>query len=238
MKRFYTEAAVLSHDQGTAIGLDGKPVRTPAGRLLLVRPAALAEAIAAEWRAQGEDIDPHSMPLCQLASTALDRVGPNRAAIVAQLVNYARTDLLCYRAEGPEDLVERQTRMWHPLIGWVADTFGATLLITHGVIPVSQPSEALDNLERVVAGYDVHVLTALQSAVAAMGSLVLGLALVEGRLTAEDAFAISQLDETYQQELWGEDPEAVRARDALRQDIAAAARFLELSVRGDMHLGH
>ncbi|PKU21882.1 ATP12 family chaperone protein [Telmatospirillum siberiense] len=238
MKRFYTEAAVMPHGEGLAIALDGKAVRTPAGQLLLAGHADLAEAIAAEWRGQGEEILPHSMPLCQLLSTALDRVIPNRFVIVEQLMNYAGTDLLCYRAESPRDLVERQERVWQPLIDWVLVAFGVEMQVTRGVIPISQPTEAIAALENTVAGYDPLRLTALQSAVPATGSLVLGLALVEERLTAEEAFAISQLDETYQTELWGEDPEAARARAALRRDIAAASRFLELSVRKDMQLGH
>jgi chaperone required for assembly of F1-ATPase len=238
MKRFYSQAAVAQSDEGYTITLDGKTVRTPAGRTLMVQHAPLAEAIADEWLAQGETIHPHSMPLSQLASTALDRVIPNRGVIVSQLVNYAGTDLLCYRAEAPRDLVERQDRLWQPLVDWVTASFGVELRVTCGVIPVAQPDATLLRLGEVLARYDDMQITALQSAVAAMGSLLLGLALVEQRLTAEESFAVSQLDETYQIELWGEDPEAARARAALRKDIAAAWRFLELCVRKDMHLSH
>lgn len=238
MKRFYSLAAVVQSDEGYTIALDGKTVRTPAGRVLTVRHAPLAEAIAGEWLAQGETIRPDSMPLSQLASTALDRVIPNRPAIVSQLVNYAGTDLLCYRAEGPRDLVERQERLWQPLVDWVTATFGVELRVTRGVIPVEQPEGTLRSLEEILGRYDDLQITALQSAVAAMGSLFLGLALVEGRLSAEESFAASQLDETYQIELWGEDAEAGRAREALRKDIASAWRFLELSVRKGMHLSH
>jgi chaperone required for assembly of F1-ATPase len=238
MKRFYSQASVAQGDDGFTITLDGKTIQTPAGNRLLVQDAGLAEAIAGEWLAQGETIRPDCMPLTQLASTALDRVIPNRPVIIAQLVNYAATDLLCYRAEAPQDLVERQDRLWQPLVDWVSATFDVELRVTRGVIPVAQPEATLAAFAAFLERYDHLRLTALQSAVAAMGSLLLGLALVEGRLAAEEAFAASQLDESYQIELWGEDVEATRAREALRKDIAAASQFLELCVRKDMHLSH
>ncbi len=238
MKRFYAQAAVIATDEGFAIALDDKTVRTPAGHVLTVWQAELAAAIAEEWLAQDDTIRPDSMPLCQLASTALDRVIPHRQAIIEQLLNYAKTDLLCYWADAPQDLVERQKRLWQPLIDWVTARFAVDVRVTRGVIPVAQPETTLAVLEGVLAGYDHLRLTALQSAVAAMGSLLLGLALVEDRLSPEEAFAVSQLDETYQIELWGEDAEAARSREALRKDIAAATRFLELCIRKDMHLSH
>jgi chaperone required for assembly of F1-ATPase len=238
MKRFYTQAAAVEGQDGYTVTLDGKAVRTPAGHLLCVRNRALAEAIAAEWMAQGETVRPDGMPLTQLASTAQDRVIPKRAAIVAQLLNYAQTDLLCYRALEPSDLVARQDRLWQPLVDWVTATFGVEVSITQGVMPVPQPQPALATLEEVVGRYDDMRLTALQSAVAAMGSLLLGLALVEGRLSAEEAFVASQLDESYQIELWGEVAEAKPLREALRKDVAAAARFLELCDRQGRHLSH
>jgi chaperone required for assembly of F1-ATPase len=238
MKRFYARAAVVPTDEGFTIALDDKTVRTPAGHVLAVQPAELAEAIAEEWLAQGEAIRPDSMPLCQLASTALDRVIPHRRLIVEQLLNYAKTDLLCYWAEAPQDLVERQKRLWQPMVDWAMARFAVDVRVTRGVIPVVQPETTLAVLEEVLAGYDHLRLTALQSAVAAMGSLLLGLALIEERLSPEEAFAVSQLDETYQIELWGEDAEAARSREALRKDIAAAARFLELSIRKGIHLSH
>jgi chaperone required for assembly of F1-ATPase len=231
MKRFYSEAATVGRSDGFVITLDGKPVRTPAGQILLLQSSALAEAIANEWSTQGENILPERMPLTQLASTALDRVIPNRPAILAQLLDYGKTDLLCYRAHGPGDLVERQDQVWQPLIDWAMASFDVVLRVTRGIIPVEQPEASLAALINVLERYDDMRLTALQSAVAATGSLLLGLALVEGRLDAEAAFAASQLDETYQAELWGEDAEAAKARLSLRNDIAAAAQFIDLYVR-------
>jgi chaperone required for assembly of F1-ATPase len=231
MRRFYSEVKGAQSGDGFLVMLDGKSVRTPLGRTLSLPNAALAEAIAEEWRSQGDTIRPESMPLTQLASTALDRVIPNRAAIIGQLIQYAKTDLLCYRAETPRDLVARQEREWQPLVDWVTMTFDVELCVTRGIIPVEQPATSLATLAEVLARYDDMRLTALQSAVAAMGSVLLGLALVEGRLGAEEAFAASQLDESYQIELWGEDAEAAKAREALRNDIAAAAQFIDLYVR-------
>ncbi len=227
-KRFYAQAQAVAAESGFAIHLDGKPVKTPRGRPLAAPSLALAEAIAAEWTAQDEMVVPATMPLTQLASTALDRVGPERAHITGELMTYAGTDLLCYRAEIPVDLAARQTRDWQPLLDWAALTFDAPLVVTTALQAVAQPPQALAALERSLDRTDVWRLTAIQSATAALGSLVLALALAEGRLTAAEAFELSQLDETYQIEQWGEDYEAADRRAALAADIAAAARLLDL----------
>lgn len=230
IKRFYKQAGIAATDAGFAVRLDGKPVKTPAGHALEVPAQALAEAIAAEWEAQESEVKPHSMPLTQLASTAIDRVGPERAAILEQLLNYAGTDLLCYRADFPPDLVERQARGWQPLLDWAREQVGAALAATEGVIAIDQPAEALAALQARLDGLDTWRLTAVQSATAASGSLVLALALEAGRLTGGETFALSQLDETYQIEQWGEDAEAAQRRAILERDIKAAERFLALLV--------
>jgi chaperone required for assembly of F1-ATPase len=228
IKRFYKLATAEARDGGFAILLDGKAIKTPGARPLAVPSPRLAEAIAEEWHSQGEQVLPSSMPMTQLASTALDRVGPERVHITQQLMNYAGTDLLCYRAETPGDLVARQTRIWQPLLDWAAQALDAPLTPTTSLTAQSQPEHSLAALNRRLDSYDDWRLTALQSATAAMGSLILGLALAEGRLDAEAAFQASQLDETYQIELWGEDWEAADRRAALKADIEAAARFLGL----------
>lgn len=230
IKRFYKQACFAESAAGYAITLDGKPVKTPAGKPLEVPARALAEAIAAEWEGQGAEVRPNSMPLTQLASTALDRVGPERAAIIEQMVGYAGTDLLCYRADYPPDLVLRQTRGWQPLLDWAGSELGANLDVTEGVIAIEQPPAALAALEARLSGCDVWKLTAVQSATAAAGSLVLALALTEGRLTGTETFELSQLDETFQIEQWGEDAEATQRRAILKRDIAAAERLLALVV--------
>lgn len=229
LKRFYKQAAVAETEDGFAVHLDGRPVKTPAGRRLAVPFRALAEAMVAEWLEQGEEIKPKSMPMTQLASTALDRVGPERATIIEQLIRFADTDLLCYRAEFPPDLVARQTNQWQPLLDWAADSVGGRLVVTSGVVAVPQPAQALAALLARLESYDDWCLCAAQAACAASGSLVLALAMIEGRLTGQQTYEVSQLDETYQIEQWGEDWEAADRRAALQRDILAAERLLTLA---------
>lgn len=228
MKRFYTRAEVAVSDTGFSVTLDGRTVRTPAGHPLVLPHQGLAAAVAAEWLAQGETVKPHEMPMMQLASTALDRVAPSRDMIINEMIRYAGTDLLCYRAESPQDLVERQRAVWQPILDWIDAQIGAPMPVTTGLLPIAPPDGSVGALRAHITAYDDIRLTALQNAVASMGSLLLGIALVDGHLTAEEAFAASQLDETYQIELWGEDPEATKRREVLRNDIAASARLLEL----------
>ncbi|MGE5203319.1 MAG: ATP12 family chaperone protein [Acidobacteriota bacterium] len=228
MKRFYKHATVSESERGFGVALDGKPLRTPAKHPLTVPSRALAEAIAAEWQAQGERIDPHALPLTRLASIALDLVAPRRAAVVAEIARYAGTDLLCYRAEEPAELRARQHAAWQPLLDWATQRFDAPLGVTAGVLPVPQPAATLAAFTAAVGAYDTHRLAALHLATAALGSLVLALALVEGRLDAETAFAAAQLDETFQIERWGEDSEQMKRRANLKDDIALAARFVAL----------
>ncbi len=229
LKRFYKQASAAATEDGFAVHLDGRPVKTPAGCRLAVPFRPLAEAMAEEWEAQVEEIKPHTMPMTQLASTALDRIGPERATILDQLARFADTDLLCYRADFPPDLVKRQTSQWQPLLDWAAELTGGRLAVTSGVVAVAQPAEAVAALTGRLASYDDWQLTAAQAACAASGSLVLALALVEGRLSGEQTYEISQLDETYQIEQWGEDAEAAARRAALRRDIVAAERLLLLA---------
>ncbi len=227
-KRFYKQAAAGEAEGGFTVRLDGKAVKTPAGKPLVVPARALAEAVAEEWAAQGETVRPADMPLTQLAATALDRIGPEREAILGQLQAYAGTELLCYRADFPPDLSERQHHAWQPLLDWAEGAFGAKLTVTTGVVAVTQPAGSLAALAAQLAGYDTWQLCVVQAACAAAGSLVLALALAEGRLGGAEAFDLSQLDETYQIERWGEDEEAAARRAALRRDVLAAERLLAL----------
>lgn len=231
MKRLYRDVAAVPAEGGFAVTLDGKPVRTPAKAALVVAGRALAEAIAAEWQAQGERVDPSTMPLTRLASTAIDLVAPRRAEIVAMIAKYAATDLVCYRADGPPELVERQHRAWQPLIDWARERYNAPLEVATGIMPCDQPAASLAALTARVASHDPWQLTALNLATAASGSLVVALALAEGRLDAEAAFAAAELDASFQIERWGEDPEQTQRRRALKEDIEAAARFLALVAR-------
>jgi chaperone required for assembly of F1-ATPase len=229
MKRLYTDVTVAPTADGFGVSLDGKPVNTPAGARLSLPLPALVEAIAAEWAAQGERIVPATMPLMQLAATALDRVAPARPQTIVQLVRYGETDLLCYRAEDPPDLVGRQTAMWQPLVDWAGMRFGAPLAVTAGLMPQPQTAAALAALRRPLEAMSVLTLTGLLAATGAAGSLILGLALQARRLSPEEAWALSQLDETFQIERWGEDEEAARRRAAVRDDLLAAGRFLDLA---------
>lgn len=228
MKRFYREAVVATAEDGFTILLDGKPLRTPAKNELKVARRGLAEAIAAEWQGQGKTVTPLALPLTRLVSTAIDRVAPRRAEVVAEIAKYAGTDLLCYRAADPPELAARQHTVWQPLLDWADERFDARLAVTHGVTPISQAQAALEALKRAVAAHDEMRLVALHLATTTCGSLILALALLEGRLSPDEAFAAAQLDESFQIERWGEDPEQATRRDALREDIALAARFVAL----------
>lgn len=229
VKRFYREVAVAATDAGGfAILLDGRKVRTPIGRDLEVPTRNLADAVAAEWAAQGDKVRPATMPLTQFAFTAIDRVGPERAEVAARIARYGETDLLCYRADSPADLVALQSETWDPLLAWADEAFGARLTVTAGIAPVAQPAAAVVALGRQLEGLDAFRLTAAAAVVQAAGSLVVGLALLQGRLDAADAAKAAHLDETYQAGKWGEDREAVDRRRALSDEIAGAARFLSL----------
>lgn len=227
-KRFYRQAGVRNLGQRFQVTLDGRPLKTPAKRVLDLPTAALARAIADEWNAQDERIEPRAMPLTRLAATAVDWVAEQSQAVVDEVVGFAQTDLVCHRAHGPPELAARQETMWQPLMDWVAGRYGARLSVTTGVMPVTQAAEALKALEAAVQALDTMSLAALRAATTASGSLVIALALVERRLDAEAAFAASELDETFQIEAWGEDPLKADRRAALKAEIAAAARFLAL----------
>jgi chaperone required for assembly of F1-ATPase len=228
MKRFYKDASAQAVEGGFGVALDGRTLRTPAKLPLVLPRLALAEAIAAEWQAQEDEVRPHTMPLMRLATTAVDLVAKRHADVVAEITNFAETDLVCYRADHPPELAARQHAIWQPLVDWATLRYDAPLVVTAGIVPVAQKPATLHALTAAVAAYEPMALTALHAATTASGSLVIALALLEGRLDAEGAFAASQLDETFQIEQWGEDYEAAARRAALKADIAAAARFVAL----------
>jgi chaperone required for assembly of F1-ATPase len=228
MKRIYRTVATEPTDSGHAVTLDGKRMRTPGRRELLLPTAQLAAAITAEWDAQADEIRPATMPLTRLAATAIDRTADQRDQTILETANYAGSDLVCYRAEHPPALAERQHAAWQPLLDWVAERYDSPLEVTAGVVPKRQSPATLARFAETVAAHDNFRLTALHTATAACGSLVIALALSEGRLDAAQAFALSQLDETFQIEAWGEDAEARQRREGLAADIEATARFLSL----------
>lgn len=228
MKRFYKAVGIAPGDDGIAIHLDGKPVRTPAKRTLRLPGEVLARAVAAEWEAQEGSVDPRSMPLTRLANTALDRVSEQRPAVVDEVAAYAATDLVCYRAAEPEELARRQAEAWDPLVGWARERHGIDLVVTDALLPATQSGESLQAARDALDAMDDFVLTAVHMATSASGSIVLGLAVAEGRIDSRTAWELSLIDESWQIEKWGEDPEAKRRRDGLLADIAAAATFIEL----------
>ncbi len=229
MKRFYKEAsASAGTDGGYTVLLDGKAVKTPKRAMLSLPNLPLAEAIAEEWRGQGETIDPQTMPLTRLAFAAIDVVTPERARIAKQILKYVETDLLCYRAEDPPELVARQALAWDPLLDWAAETYDVRLKVGFGIRPVPQPPEAIAELEQAIARYDEFELTALHTATTITGSVILALALAKEQVNAEEAFAAATLDETFQAEKWGRDAEPEQRRHRLLAELTAVNRFLRL----------
>jgi len=235
-KRFYREVSVdfltPLEGEGRAGGyqvlLDGKPIRTPSGAVSILPTTSLADAVAEEWRAQGDKIRPATMILTKLANTAIDRVAPNRQAVIAQILAFGKSDSLCYRAEAPEALVGRQVAAWDPLLEWARVRYGAELHVATGIGPIEQSPEALQALERAIAGHGDFALAGLHGAATLLGSVIVALALSEGRLDAGEAFAAAYLDEIYQAEKWGRDQEADRRLRNKAAELTEIARFLRI----------
>lgn len=229
MKRFYKDVAVVSSDQGFAIQLDTRPVRTPARALLALPTPALADAVAAEWRAQGESVDPATMPLTGLANAAIDHIVPNQASFAAGIARYGESDLLCYRAEAPQTLVERQAAAWEPLLDWARARYDVAFVVTQGIWPVDQPAQTLTRLGAAVAAFDPFLLAGLSTLVNLSGSLICGLAIVDGGHDLGAIWQAAEIDEAWQIEQWGEDAQAA-ARNARRAaDFAIAGAFCAMS---------
>ena len=228
MKRFWKSAAAVSSGGGWSIELDGKPVRTPARALLQVGPEPLAQAVAAEWQAAGETVDPRSMPLTGLANAALDRVQPDAEAFAAGLARYGESDLLTYRADTPRELVERQAAEWDPLLQWARRRYDIDFVVTQGVSYVPQAPATVARLTQAVAAVDPFRLAGLSPLVTIGGSLVAALAVAEEAVAPEGAWSAVTLDERWQLEKWGVDAEAEAALQNRRGDFIAAVRFLEL----------
>ena len=228
MKRFWKEVMVEPEGDGWGIRLDGRPVKTPARAALTVRTEQLAEAIADEWRAVEESIDPRAMPLTGLANAAIDRVAPQQQAFAEGLARYAEADLAYYRAEGPKGLVERQEREWDKLLGWARRRYDVDFTTTCGLMHVEQPPATVDRLSHTVAALDPFRLAGLSPLVAVGGSLLAALAVLEKAITPDQAWDAVSIDEQWQLEQWGSDAEAEAALENRRRDFFAAARFLEL----------
>ena len=223
-KRFYKDVSIGRTDDGHTVLLDGRAVRTPAKRPLAVASAALADRLKDEWNAQVEVIDPARMPVTRLVNTALDGVADNREAVVDEIVRFAGTDMICYRADSPERLVERQHEGWDPVLAWAADALGARFILAEGVIHQEQPQPAIAAfvvaLEKFVSPLEIaclHTVTTLT------GSAMLALAFAHGRLDAEAVWKLAHIDEDWQIEHWGTDEEAFRRRELRWQELEVAA---------------
>ena len=228
MKRFYKLAETVAADGGWSIGLDGRAVRTPARALLVLPFAALADAVAAEWNAQSDEVRPATMPLTGLANAAIDRVEPARAEFAASLAKYAETELLAYRAEGPPKLAAREAEVWDPLLAWAAARYDVAWTVTTGILHAAQPPATLARIAAAFAAQDGIRLAALNQVVTITGSAVIALALLERHIDADAAWAAGHLDELWQAEQWGTDPLAETAWADKRGGLDAAARLLDL----------
>lgn len=226
-RRFYQQAAVEETDGGFRVVLDGRPVRTPARGFLVAPTRRLAEAIAAEWDAQGDTIDPASMPLTRLANSIIDGVAATPGPVAADIAKYLGSDLLFYRAEGPQRLVERQSYLWDPVLAWAREALGARFVLAEGVVHAAQPESAIAAARAVIPDDPwrlgaVHVVTTLT------GSALLALALLRGQLTADGAWTAAHVDEDWNMEQWGRDEIALARRAARRAELDAAATVLAL----------
>tara|TARA_R110000782_G_scaffold78293_5_gene156043 strand:- start:22924 stop:23622 length:699 start_codon:yes stop_codon:yes gene_type:complete len=229
MKRFYKEATTGPCEGGHGILLDGRPVRTPARNPLALPTAALAEAVAKEWAEQGEDIDPGSMPMTGFANAALDQIAPDPAAFAENIAAYGESDLLCYRAEGPETLVARQAGQWQPLLDWAAARYDISFAVTQSIMHVAQAGATLARLRDAVRGQDIFTLAALSTLTSLSGSLVIALAAVERAFPLVQLWQAAELDELWQAEYWGDDDQALARRARRHTEFCTAAKFAELA---------
>ena len=229
-KRLYRGVSVECLATGKwQVRLDGKPAATPVGNVLHLPTGGLAEAIAQEWRSQIAETHPETMGLTRLANTATDRIEPNRRNAVAEILKFAGSDLLCFRASGPDLLVARQSAIWDPLLDWARERYGIHLKTVCGISPIRQPAQDLAALESVLTQFDHFPLTGLVAAANMLGSAVLALALTEKRLDAAEAFAASELETTWQAEIWGVDSEVIACNRKKRDDLELISRFMALT---------
>lgn len=228
MKRFWTTATPHLQDGQYQVWLDQRPVKLPSGAPLSVPHLRLATEIAREWAAAAPIFSPHDLPLTQLVCTAQERVAPQRADIIQQLVAYGLNDLLCYRAGEPPALSAHQSAAWDPWLGWMETTYETRLLTTTGLMPITQPPQTAATLQALLAGRSDDQIAALGVLIPALGSFVLGLAVADAKLEPAPACELAMLDELWQAKQWGDDPHATASRQTVQRDVAQAATFLGL----------
>ena len=227
--RPYSTVTVAGDNPDFSVLLDGRPIRTPLKKPLALPTRALAEAVAAEWEAQGPKIDPRTMLLTKLANTAIDRVASDRGRIIAEIVQFASSDLVCYRAAAPEGLAERQALYWDPVLAWAKSTPGATFTVTRGIVHVAQPEAGLEAIRLHLTGQSDWSLTAMHNITTLLGSALLAAMIAARSIAAEAAWLAGHVDEDWQIEQWGADEEAMARRAARRREFDTCVRFLELS---------
>ncbi|WP_069093662.1 ATP12 family chaperone protein [Methyloligella halotolerans] len=229
MDRFYKEVSVGETETGEfQLLLDGRTVKTPGRNVLALPNRDLGEAVAEEWRAQGKQILPETMPMTRLVNTAIDGVRDNEAAVADDIATFAGTDLLCYRADGPDGLVAMQGEAWDPALRWAEGRVGGTFHLSEGVMHVDQPDETMAGIQSLLSGFTPFELTALHIMTSLTGSAVLALAVAEGELSTEDAWGAAHVDEDWQISQWGEDKEASDRRAKRKDDFDTAARMMAL----------
>ena len=228
-RRFYKTAAVAGDGAPYAVTLDGRAVKTPLRRLLAVPYRALAEAMAVEWQRQDEVIDPAKMPLTRLANTVLDRVKGDEARIAAEIIQYAGSDLVCYRAEAPVGLIAREAAHWDPILTWAGIKLSHPFIAVSGLIHQPQPAPTLQAVADHLAARDAFALAAVHNLASLTGSALLAIAIEAGKLAPDAAWAAAHVDEDWQIEHWGADDEAQRRRQARRVEFDAAVEFMGLA---------
>lgn len=227
-KRFWSATTVVPVDNGYTVQLDGRSVKTPAKELLVVPTEEMARAIAQEWDAQDEKIDPGTMPVTRSANAALDKVRQQKNEVADMIAAYGDSDLICYRATEPKELVERQAKAWDPMLDWAESVLSAPLQPVSGVMHSPQPSDALCSLKDKVHAQCAFKLTALHDLVSLSGSLIIGLAAIENQTDPETLWGLSRVDETWQEELWGKDDEATEHSERKKSAFLHAKRFFDL----------
>lgn len=227
MKRFYEATGIDAVEGGFRVLLDGRPLKTPARQTLILPVDGLARAVAEEWQAQGDEIQPDLMPITRLATTAYDRMPKLRTAAVDEVADYAQTDLVCYRAAQPDALVEQQEAAWQPALDWMAARYDIAFEVTEALLPIAQPETTLQRVRGVIDAIDDWPLIGVHGATTSLGSVVLALALWHGRLDAGQAADASLVDALFEIEQWGEERDATKRHEALRRDVEGTARFLQ-----------
>lgn len=228
-RRFWTRTEVVQTEDGFTVHLDGRTIRTPGKSLLNLPTRALATRMAAEWEAQGDRVDPASMPLTRAANSAIEKVAPQREAVIAMLAEYGDTDVTCYRADYPDALVERQRAAWDPLLDWAAATYGALLIPVQGVMYQGQNVGSLERLRAPMNDMSDFQLTGFHDLVTLSGSLVIALATITGHGSAQALWQASRIDEIWQLEAWGPDEEAQALAETRRAAFVQALEFFDLS---------